>query len=114
MDEGEGAWSQFGSVISLSAAAEKAEHYSHAPRSPRYEGETRKAGGTVKLPRASCPHPYLARDREVTGDMDPNPNPGGHYRGLLNQAHGTFQRRVTSGPGPHRLLLLSFHSCVIW
>lgn len=37
------------------------------------------------------PTSLLGTGWEVTGDTDPNPNSGGHYRGLLNQAHNTCQ-----------------------
>lgn len=59
----------FGSVLwDLRAAAEEAEHYSHAPGSQGAREKPERLVGQPGLPRVSCPHPYLARDgkRQVT------------------------------------------------
>lgn len=71
------------------------------------------------------PTSLLGTRWDVKGDTDPNPNPGDHYRGLAPQSgtqhvsasqmlYQCIGPRVTSSPGPRRLLLLSFHSCAVW
>lgn len=59
----------FGSVLwALRAAAEEAEHYSHAPGSQGAREKPERLVGQPGLFRASCPRPCLARDgkRQVT------------------------------------------------
>lgn len=115
----------FGSVLwYLRAAAEEAEHYSHAPESQGARKEPERLVGQPGLPWASCPRLYLARDgkRQVIPTLTRTPEV---TRVLLNQAHkrvsfpdGVSMRGANgSVPGPHKLLLLFytlFYSCAVW
>lgn len=82
-------------------------------------GRNRKGWWDSQATPRFLPTSLLGTGWEVTGGIDPNPN----YRMLFNQAHSTYQlpglnqsvgRSVTSGPRPHRLLLLSICSCAVW
>lgn len=82
----------FGSLLwNLRAAAEEAEHYSHAPGSQGAREKPERLVGQPGLPRASCPRSYLARNgkRQVTLTLTLTPEVS-HYRGLLNQAYNSF------------------------